>query len=106
MPTVLVRVPLDVGASIARDLVENRLAASANRVNCTSTYRWDGDVEIADEEILLVQTTDDRYDDVVEFVADRHPYDVPSIERFDESDAPEDFLTWRQQSVTSRDDAE
>lgn len=99
MPTALVTVPPSAGESLARELVEQRLAASVNSVHCTSTYRWEDDVTVADEEILLIKTTGDRYDDVVELVERRHPYDVVPIERFDESDAVPDFLDWRRGSV-------
>lgn len=100
MTTALVTVPPSEGESLARELVEERLAASVNRVDCTSTYRWDGDVTVADEEILLIKTTGDRYDDVVELVERRHPYDVVPIERFDESDVVPDFRDWRRDCVT------
>ncbi|SFS06506.1 divalent cation tolerance protein [Halomicrobium zhouii] len=102
MPTALVAVPLSESEPLARALVEKRLAASVNSVNCTSTYRWDGAVQFADEAILVVKTTADRYDDVVELVERRHPYEVVPIERFDESDATPDFVEWRRESVAEK----
>jgi len=99
MPTLMVAVPISESEPLASALVENRLAASVNSVNCTSTYRWDGEVQFADEALLLIKTTEDRYDDVVELVERRHPYEVAPIERFDESDAVPDFVEWRRESV-------
>jgi len=49
--------------------------------------------------ILLAKTTDDAYDDLVARVKELHPYDVPCLERFDESDVLESFATWRADSV-------
>lgn len=84
---------------MARELVEERLAASVNRIPCASVYRWNDEVRRDDEEVLLVKTTDERYDDVVEAITDRHPHDVPAIERFDESDATPPFAEWRRDCV-------
>lgn len=100
MPTVMAAAPLSESESLAQTLVDERLAASVTNVHCTSTFRWDGEVTFADETLLLVKTTDDRYDDVIDLVERRHPYDVVPIERFDESDAVVDFVEWRRDSVT------
>jgi periplasmic divalent cation tolerance protein len=94
MPTVYVTAPPDAAADLARTLVAERLAACVNRVPCESTYRWDGEVVEESEQILLVKTTDERYDDLVARVREEHPYDVPCIERFDERDVDADFASW------------
>ena len=44
MPTAYVTAPRDAAANIAKTLVEERLAACVNAVDCTSTYRWEGEV--------------------------------------------------------------
>lgn len=95
MPTVYVTAPPEVGAEIAEQLVEERLAACVNAVDCRSLYRWDGEVHDDDEVILLAKTTDDRYEQLRERVVDLHPYDVPCIERFDEQDVLGVFGQWR-----------
>jgi periplasmic divalent cation tolerance protein len=99
MPTVFVTAPRDAAASLAELLVERELAACVNRVDCTSTYRWQDDVVTDDETILLAKTTDDAYDDLVAAVEAEHPYDVPCIERFDETDALPAFADWIRASV-------
>ncbi|WP_336344754.1 divalent-cation tolerance protein CutA [Halalkalicoccus ordinarius] len=99
MPTVYVTAPNEVAPSLARILVEERLAACVNRVPCRSTYRWDGEVIDDDEEILLAKTTDERYPDLVERVEAEHPYDVPCIERFEEDDVLPAFADWIEEST-------
>ncbi|MDH5021352.1 divalent-cation tolerance protein CutA [Halobacterium rubrum] len=100
MPTVYITVPRDVAAPLAADLVERRLAACVNRLDCQSTYRWDGDVVHDEAEVvLLAKTTDDAYDDLVAFVEREHPYDVPCIERFDDADALPAFADWLDDAV-------
>jgi periplasmic divalent cation tolerance protein len=99
MPTVFVTAPPDEAGSLAETLVEERLAACVNRFPCRSTYRWDDEVHADDEEILLVKTTESGYEAVKERIAELHPYDVPAIERFDDSGVSADFADWLADSV-------
>lgn len=99
MTTVYVTAPPAAAPDIATTLIEENLAACVNRFECRSTYRWDGDI-VRDEEVaLLVKTTADRYDAVEDRIGDLHPYDVPCIERFDETDRADLFGEWIDESV-------
>jgi periplasmic divalent cation tolerance protein len=100
VPTAYVTAPPDAAGEIARELVEERLAACVNRVACESTYRWEGEVVDDAEVILLAKTTDEAYPDLVDRVAAIHPYDVPCIERFDETDVLEPFGDWIDDEVS------
>jgi periplasmic divalent cation tolerance protein len=80
---VTVTAPPDAATDLARALVEERLAACVNRLDCRSTYRWDGAVHEDDEELLVVKTTAARFDDLRARVEALHPYDLPAIERLD-----------------------
>ncbi|MFG1316003.1 divalent-cation tolerance protein CutA [Xanthobacter autotrophicus] len=44
-----------------------------------SIYRWEGQVERADEVVMILKTTAARASDVMEAVRARHPYEVPAI---------------------------
>ena len=99
MPTVYITAPPEAADEIADVLVRERLAACVNQFAATSTYRWEGDVHHDEEVILLAKTTGDASDDLVTRVREIHPYDVPCLERFDESDLLESFATWRAESV-------
>ena len=99
MPTVYITAPPEEAEPIAEALVEERLAACVNRLSTTSTYRWEGEIHCDDEAVLLAKTTDETYDDLVDRVRELHPYDVPCIERFDESHVLESFAEWRAESV-------
>ena len=99
MPTVYVTAPRDAADQLARTLVEERLAACVNRFPCRSVYRWEGEVHEDDEEILLVKTTDEGYDALSERIVELHPYDVPCIERFEETDVLAPFEAWRSEAV-------
>lgn len=99
MPTVLVTAPPDSADDIARTLVEDRLAACVNRFACDSVYRWNGEVYDDEEVVLLAKTTDEAYEDLVARVRDLHPYDVPCVERFDETDVLSAYADWRDDAV-------
>jgi len=99
MPTVYVPAPKSAAAELAETLVDERLAACVNRVDCQSTYRWEGEVTTDDETILLIKTTDEGYDRLVDRIEELHPYDVPCIERFDEAELIDRFGAWIGESV-------
>lgn len=99
MPTAYVTAPREAATDIARLLVDERLAACVNVVACDSTYRWEAEVVDDEEAILLAKTTDEGYDRLAARVEAVHPYDVPCIERFDESAVLPAFAEWRAESV-------
>jgi periplasmic divalent cation tolerance protein len=99
MPTVYVTAPRASVDDIARTVVEERLAACVNAVECSSTYRWESEIHEDAESILLIKTTDDRYGELVERIEELHPYDVPCIERFEETEVLEEFKAWRDDAV-------
>ena len=101
MPTVYITAPQEAAAEIAQTLVEERLAACVNRVTCDSVYRWESEIHTDAEEILLAKTTTDRYPDLRDRVVEVHPYEVPCIERFDETDIFAPFSDWRTSNVDS-----
>jgi len=83
MPVLLVLCshPDPVAAeALAATLVEERLAACVNVLpGMRSVYRWQGKIERAQEILLLIKTTTDRFDAVKEHIVTVHPYAVPEI---------------------------
>ncbi|HOV57946.1 MAG TPA: divalent-cation tolerance protein CutA [Rhodanobacteraceae bacterium] len=70
----------DVADRLARTLVEERLAACVSRVpGVVSTYRWQGQVEVAAEVLLLIKTTQERFEALRTRLVELHPYDVPEV---------------------------
>ena len=104
MPTAFITAPSSDADDIAHALVEERLAACVNRVACDSVYRWEGDVHYDSEVILLAKTTADRYDELAARAVELHPYDVPCVERFDETDELPAFADWRAGATAADDD--
>lgn len=65
---------------IAAALVDCRLAGCVQIVGpMRSVYRWQGQVEQADEWLCLIKTTRERYDAVEVAIREVHSYDCPEI---------------------------
>lgn len=94
MPTAYITAPYSAAEDLATSLVTDGLAACVNRIPCTSTYVWEGEVVHDEEEVLIAKTTDERYPELVKAIKEQHPYDVPCIERFDETDVLPSYREW------------
>ncbi len=83
------------GTAFGRTLVEERLAACVTaQPGVRSIYRWRDDVETEDEQQLLVKTTRDRVEQLIERIRELHPYDVPEIVVLPIIDGGRDYLDW------------
>lgn len=78
---VLLSVPDEpTGRTLARALVEERLAACGNLLPITSSvYRWQGDLVEEPEWLLLLKTHAARLDALAARLVELHPYDVPEL---------------------------
>ena len=74
-------------------LVEGGLAACAQRSRIASTYRWDGDVESADEWRIQCKTDATRKGALIAAILDDHPYDIPMILAFS-AETSADYAAW------------
>jgi len=84
---------------IARALVERGLAACVNVVpQVVSIYRWKGAVERAEERLLVMKTTADRFEALRRAVVELHAYEVPEVIaiRIHAGHAP--YLAWLDES--------
>jgi len=93
---VLCTCPDDAAAErIASALVEERLAACANRVpDIASTYRWQGKVCRDSEILLIIKTTRERFDAVRERIVALHPYELPEVIAVDIAHGHAPYLAW------------
>ncbi|MEY3200715.1 MAG: hypothetical protein RIR70_265 [Pseudomonadota bacterium] len=96
MLLVLTNLPdVESATSLARLLVESRLAACVNQLPAArSTYRWQDKIEIAEEVPLLIKTTADRYADVEQAIRIAHPYEVPEIIALPIDRGLPEYLAW------------
>ncbi|MDQ3268297.1 MAG: divalent-cation tolerance protein CutA [Pseudomonadota bacterium] len=65
---------------VANALIESRAAACINMLaECTSVYRWQGEIETASEVPLLIKTTSAAYPHLEAVIRSHHPYELPEI---------------------------
>lgn len=92
----------DDAFALARDLVEQRLAACAQIEPIESIYRWNGTVQHDSEVRVLFKTAATRYAEVEAAIRRRHPYALPAIHAIATSAADAAYAAWVDQE-TSRD---
>jgi periplasmic divalent cation tolerance protein len=80
---------------IADALVERRLAACVNVVGpIQSVYRWQGAIERAEERLLVIKTTTERFDEVRTAIRSLHSYDLPEAILLPVAEADADYARW------------
>ena len=86
--------------AIAEELVMQELVASVNILpTMRSIYRFNGKVFDDEENLLLIKTTDDLYDDVVAVVSQMHTYEIPEIMGVSVDKCQSNFLHWVSSNV-------
>ncbi len=90
----------EAARQIADLLVEKRLAACVQIVGpVTSVYRWQGQVESAQEWQCLIKTRQSLFHEVEQAIREIHPYDVPEIIAVPIVAGSRDYLTWLEEQV-------
>jgi periplasmic divalent cation tolerance protein len=85
----------DEARKIASQLVERQLAACVNIIpQVESIYRWQGKVESAEEWLLLIKTTAERFEKVRDAIRELHSYDVPECIAVAIEDGSPEYLRW------------
>ena len=81
--------------NIAEMLVEERLAACVNlTAGIRSVYRWEGKLETADEALLIIKTTRERWDALRDRIIELHSYDTPEILALPVMSGSDKYLAW------------
>jgi periplasmic divalent cation tolerance protein len=93
---VITNVPdRDTALKIAQALIERKLAACVNILaECTSVYRWEGELETTTEVPLLIKTRAEIYDEVETAIKSLHPYELPEIVAVRIERGLPDYLDW------------
>lgn len=80
---------------IARALVERRLAGCVQVLGpITSTYRWEGEVETAQEWLCLIKSRRDLYPELETAIRELHAYEVPEILALPVVEGDRRYLEW------------
>ena len=93
--------------SIARNLIDNRLAACVNVVpGLLSYYRWQGKVENDVELLLMIKTAGNLIDEVRNALETLHSYDLPEMIVLPIIGGSQNYLEWLEQEVQPEPPAE
>ena len=85
---------------LASALVERRLAACVNVVGpVASIYRWQGEVERADEFLLLIKSTAGHFPAIAAAIKELHSYQLPECVELAVSGGSDAYLEWIAASV-------
>lgn len=85
----------DEASTIAKALVENKLAACVNIVGpATSVYRWKGAVETAEEFLLIIKTTAAHFPAVAAAIKEANSYELPECLELPVSAGSDAYLAW------------
>ena len=87
-------------ARIGRAVVEERLAACVNILGpVRSIYRWQGEVETADEVAVILKTTHAEAAALIARIAGLHSYEVPCIVTWPVDQLLSSYADWVEHSV-------
>ncbi|TDB92407.1 divalent-cation tolerance protein CutA [Actinomadura sp. 7K534] len=82
-------------AELARSAVAERLAACAQLVGpIASTYWWEGEIESAEEWMVLFKTSADKFEELATLITEVHSYDTPEIIATPVVAGSMDYLAW------------
>ena len=85
----------ELADKIGRALVERRLAACVQIAGpVKSIYRWQGQIETAEEWQCWIKTTRERFAEVEQAICELHTYTVPEIVAMPIVAGSADYLTW------------
>jgi periplasmic divalent cation tolerance protein len=80
---------------LARAAVDARVVACVQIVGpIISVYRWEGQVEEAEEFLCLLKVPMEGLERLVAFVRDRHPYNTPEITAVESAFVDDRYLAW------------
>lgn len=97
---ILTTAPEDRAESIARALVDEKLAACANVCTpMTSFYRWRGAVERDTERQLVIKTTREQVEAVRVRLGELHSYELPEFLVVGVDDGSGAYIDWVKDSV-------
>ncbi len=96
---VICTAPAAEARGLVDQLLEERLIACANLVGpVESRYRWEGQVESAEEIVLWMKTTAARVEELRSRIVALHSYSVPEILELEVASGLPAYLGWVSES--------
>lgn len=89
-----------VAELISNALVSEKLAACVSVLpNITSTYEWQGQLEVSNEVLLMIKTQESCYKQLEQRVLALHPYELPELIAVPIKAGLAPYLNWIEQQT-------
>lgn len=100
---VFITAATEEAEKIADVLVSAKKAACVNIVpNVHSRFWWQGQIDSADEALLIVKTKASLLEELIELVKENHSYEVPEVIALPILGGNKDYLRWIDEVVPSK----
>ena len=91
------------GILISKLLIKKKLAACANLYpKVKSIFPWKDKIEVGNEAVLILKTTEKKYDELEKFIVKNHSYELPCILKLPIKKGEGNFMEWLQKTVLSK----
>ena len=81
--------------TLAEKIVEAKLAACVQILpQMNSVYVWEGKIQKEPEHLLLFKTLSEKWEELRDYIAANHSYDVPEIVAIDVEKVSEPYSAW------------
>jgi periplasmic divalent cation tolerance protein len=81
--------------SLARQVVEGRLAACVNIIPQVKSYfRWQGKLDSAEEFLLIIKSARERFEELRTALEGAHSYEIPEVIALPVVDGAQNYLNW------------
>lgn len=85
----------ELARQCAQNLVTQKLAACVNILPAmTSVYAWQGEIETAQEHLLIIKAQANNYAQIENWLKSKHPYEIPEIIALPVEQGLPDYLNW------------
>ena len=86
---------------LAEKILEKRLAACVQILpQMISVYIWEGKVQKENEYLMLIKTLPEKWEELRDFIAANHSYDVPEIVSIDAAKVSQSYLDWATKALS------
>lgn len=80
---------------LAKKIVEAKLAACVQVLpEIKSFYFWQGEIQKDSENLILIKTLQEKYNELEKFIRENHSYNVPEIIAFSAKEVSESYSNW------------
>jgi len=102
MYLIITTAPKHEDAKKLADLAMERNMAACVQIQaeCTSTYRWQGQIETSIEYPVHFKTNESNKNALISLLKQSHPYDVPEIICIKLDDVESDYAIWLNEQLS------